>query len=65
MKVSEPESRQFDDFDKDDKGIPHGMFSGLCEFCQQPVKPFPTLEQQLKVSSSPVNIFLPFPKITF
>ena len=24
----------------------HGMFSGMCEFCNKDVLPFPTLEQQ-------------------
>ncbi|XP_052215245.1 glutamate-rich protein 6-like isoform X12 [Dreissena polymorpha] len=46
--VQDPDSRILDyDFDKDDSGVPYGMFSGNCEFCSKPIKPFPTMEQQL------------------
>ncbi|XP_052784218.1 glutamate-rich protein 6-like isoform X3 [Mya arenaria] len=48
--VEDPEERLLpDDVDTDDMGIPHGMFSGKCEFCSRPIKPFPTVEKQLKM----------------
>lgn len=55
--VEDPESRlpkseeagSEDELEKDDDGIPHGMFSGKCEFCHKQVKAFPTLEQQLQL----------------
>ncbi|XP_070539412.1 uncharacterized protein [Ptychodera flava] len=34
-------------------GLPEGgIWSGTCEFCQQPIKPFPTLEMQQRYPSS-------------
>ncbi|XP_077987366.1 uncharacterized protein LOC144441971 isoform X3 [Glandiceps talaboti] len=35
-----------------DRTIEGGMWSGTCEFCQQPIKPFPTLEMQQKYPAS-------------
>ena len=50
--VDEPESRipNLLDYDLDENGVPFGMYSGKCEFCIQDIKPFPTVEQQKKVS---------------
>lgn len=55
MGVEDPESRRpksgrpsVDQYERDEKGMTHGMFSGRCEFCGKPVLPFPSLEQQLK-----------------
>ncbi|XP_053404790.1 uncharacterized protein LOC123553768 isoform X4 [Mercenaria mercenaria] len=44
--VEDPEAR----LDTDETGMPHGIFSGNCEFCNQPIKPFPTMDQQLKLA---------------
>ena len=55
--MDKPESRIFDDAVKPDKDNSEGVFSGLCEFCLEPIKPFPTLEQQLKVTYHSVLVF--------
>ncbi|KAL4220552.1 FAM194 protein [Mactra antiquata] len=47
--VNEPEVRlEGSEYDKDETGMTHGMFSGNCEFCKQMIKPFPTVDQQLR-----------------
>ena len=52
--VEDPESRlpkieDEEELPKDEEGLTIGMFSGTCEFCKKPVKPFPTLDQQLQL----------------
>ena len=51
LSVEEPEARMSNlkSYDLDESGIPHGMYSGKCEFCKKDIKPFPTVEQQQKV----------------